>query len=142
MNFEQITLPLSFKPLPWARPGGKSIRYDTQLNDKNAFGILAVKHLNTKYTERNWDVLAGPNFPAGTPVNVAILFSFKDERKSTRGVPYPLPDVDNLCKFVLDALQTGYLEGLIWADDKQVIHINGTKKFAEKNEIYINITKG
>lgn len=137
MKFDEIILPVPFRPIPWKRPAGKLVRYDSQIDDKNAFGILVKDILTKKYSERNWDVLSGANFKNNTPVEVSILFSFKDERKSTKGVKYPNPDVDNLVKFVLDALQTGYLEGLIWNDDKQVITLNATKKYGQQNEIYI-----
>ncbi len=45
-----------------------------------------------------------------------------------------VPDVDNLIKFVLDALNRVFYE-----DDKQVVKIKAIKKWSIKNEIYMKI---
>jgi len=40
------------------------------------------------------------------------------------------PDLDNLMKSLLDAIQNS---GQMWTDDSQVQHINAEKVYAEKN---------
>ena len=44
------------------------------------------------------------------------------------------PDVDNIAKAVLDALN-----GVIWVDDKQVVELTVKKYYGTSNEIQIEI---
>lgn len=67
-------------------------------------------------------------------VKVSLSFYLKKPAKPTRS--YPVPDVDNLAKLVLDSLtKKGY-----WVDDRQVVDLRVTKAYAEKEpmiEIFI-----
>lgn len=78
-------------------------------------------------------------FPKGTPVKLEVMFFLKrpeaDFKKGKRGVDSltkkamswlwaPItPDVDNLAKFVMDALS-----GLVYHDDRQVVLLVAQKK--------------
>ena len=53
-----------------------------------------------------------PMFSSGTPLEVKVIFHVSNMRK----------DVDNLLKFVLDAMQ-----GLVYVDDATIVHISATK---------------
>ena len=44
------------------------------------------------------------------------------------------PDIDNLTKAVLDALN-----GLAWYDDAQIVELNASKTYVEDPHILINI---
>ena len=46
------------------------------------------------------------------------------------------PDLDNLVKAVLDALND-----LAWHDDAQIIELHVSKKYVESPNIHINITE-
>lgn len=52
--------------------------------------------------------------------------SYKDVRRQLRNSA----DVDNLCKFVLDAVK-----GVLYVDDKQVIEVNAKKRVSTQNKI-------
>jgi Holliday junction resolvase RusA-like endonuclease len=128
-----ITVP--FKPTPWKRPSGKAIRYDSQVNEKAAFAILAVQELRKTGVVLN----AGqPLFPNKTPLLVNLVFSFALQKKI--GTPgYPRADVDNLAKFVMDAMQSQSLAGCIWHDDDQVVSLLSQKCYGSEDSIEIYI---
>jgi Holliday junction resolvase RusA-like endonuclease len=56
--------------------------------------------------------------PAGVPIGVTILFYIKRPKSCPKSRKYPVvkPDIDNLEKLVLDALN-----GFAWHDDSQII---------------------
>lgn len=53
--------------------------------------------------------------------------------------PCKKPDIDNVCKGILDALN-----GVAYKDDTQVYHLSATKRYAEvpETEVYITEYKG
>lgn len=59
--------------------------------------------------------------PAGTAVEVRLHFFFARQRHRL-GPHAQRPDLDNLVKLVLDALN-----GVAWADDGQVSHVIASK---------------
>lgn len=65
-----------------------------------------------------------PLHPRGTEVRVSITCTAPAPKTVRRGcVPYTVkPDLDNVCKLVLDALN-----GVAWADDAQVVSIFANK---------------
>jgi len=134
-----LSFELPFEPTPWKRPAGKGIRYDDQVREKSAFGILAIGKLKDKYPNRKWDIFEGPFFKDNVGLSIDLIFQFKDSRKGKKSLEYPKPDIDNLCKFVLDALQSHFMEGLIWKDDKQVVNLKATKVYNDKDLITIEI---
>ena len=65
--------------------------------------------------------LIGPLFLV-EHVCIKIVFSFK--KPKTSKLTIPRGDIDNYCKSVLDALN-----GVVWADDKNVCVLMARKKF-------------
>ena len=65
-----------------------------------------------------------PLHPRGTEVCVSVTCTAPAPKTTRRGlVPYTVkPDLDNVCKLVLDALN-----GVAWADDAQVVSIFANK---------------
>jgi Holliday junction resolvase RusA-like endonuclease len=129
-----INLPLDFKPVGWKRPAGRNIRYDKQVPDKVAFAAVALKRLIELYpremAERRGLPLFGDN-----PVTVNITFVLKGKRPDANSVP----DIDNLVKFTLDALQSEMLTGVVWEDDRQVCEISARKMRGEEDKITVLI---
>lgn len=60
-----------------------------------------------------------------------VLVDVVVERPKKPANEYPHPDVDNYAKAALDLITKG---GLIWKDDKQVVTLYSTKRYAEKDE--------
>lgn len=71
---------------------------------------------------------------------IAIFSPNKSETKKKReeqlqGIPYTKkPDIDNIFKEVLDALN-----GVAWNDDANVVSLSGVKKYGEKDKLVIQI---
>lgn len=75
-------------------------------------------------------------FPAGVPLSISLIFGFKipnSASKKTREkmincdiLPMKKPDVDNVLKAVMDALN-----GLAYDDDKQIVKVWVFKKYSE-----------
>jgi len=65
------------------------------------------------------------------PIAVKMIFEYKDK---TAGYCPKYADLDNLIKFVLDALT-----GIVWVDDKQIVKLEAERKFWEKDRIYMRI---
>lgn len=102
---------------------------------------------NCQQTEEGrwlWEVTQqlGPDFGIfdGMPLELDISF-FLPIPKSTpkkldlRGEPHTKkPDVDNLIKFALDCLN-----GVLFADDRQIYTITGRKFYADKPQTQITV---
>jgi len=71
-------------------------------------------------------------------VNMNIIFAFRRPKslsKKERTVPKTTkPDIDNLTKAILDALN-----GIAWKDDAQVTQINVHKIWSAKDQIEVEI---
>lgn len=63
------------------------------------------------------------------PVSILVLFVLDKPRTSKRRVPTTKPDLDNLLKTVLDALNNTAFD-----DDGQVLSISAVKRYALANE--------
>ena len=116
---------------------GKSVRYDGQTDDKAAFTLKALKAINARYPELS--TAPRPWFPYDTnrreALGVAIEFLFDEKNK----VAAQLPDLDNLAKFILDALQSQYLSGVVWTDDKQVCRLSVCKYATVQDSVNVRI---
>ena len=123
-----IELSIQFPPTPWKRPAGRVVRYDAQLYEKQAFALKVFKALELTGFE------LGPLFMRGVPLSVKMIFHFKKPSLSKLVMPTHLNDVDNLSKFVLDALQSGCLINKIWVDDGQVVRLVSEKRWCNSEE--------
>ena len=130
----EICLNLDFKPVGWKRPAGRNIRYDKQVADKVAFSATVLKALHETYPK---EMAARGGLPlfGDRPVIVDLLFVFKGKYVDAKNVP----DIDNLVKFTLDALQSEMLSGVVWEDDRQVVDIHAKKLRGEEDKIIVLI---
>lgn len=124
-----------FTPIAWKRPSGTTQRFDSQVADKNALGLLIWQELRRSLPAVNKD----PFFVAHKPIVISLSFSFAKPRTSKLSHPTNKCDIDNLSKFVLDTLQSGSLAGRIWEDDGQVVGLFAEKSFSEKDFISCTI---
>lgn len=74
-------------------------------------------------------------FAKGTPVSVRIYFLMPRPKTVTRDMPTVPPDLDKLCRAVMDALTDAGL----WHDDSQVIDLGATKIYSAGSEIGAHI---
>ena len=89
-----------------------------------------------------------PKNPLGMYIDMCFVFCYKRPKSHFRrknkkdilknDVPHykkNVPDIDNLCKFYMDALQ-----GYIYKSDSQVVSINAEKVYGEEDFVHIKIT--
>ena len=82
-----------------------------------------------------------PLFSAGTPIAVSFVFAF--ERPYQPKTDFPTKsDLDNLIKYHLDMLQSAYMKGVLWTDDREVAKLTAEKIWAPKSSTTIIISKG
>jgi Holliday junction resolvase RusA-like endonuclease len=87
----------------------------------------------------------GASPPLETPVTVAIYirieipksFSKQKRKDALEGILKPMrkPDIDNIAKSHLDAIQGG----IIILDDKQVVNLHVTKVYAEIGAVEVMV---
>ncbi len=121
-----ITIPI--KPVPKARPRFAGHQVFTPSKTHAAENTIAVLVLNKMK-------LSGMQMIATGPVKVTAEFFFKTaEKRKHETAKSSRPDVDNLGKTVLDALN-----GVAFKDDGQVSEFNCSKRYAEQDSIRLVI---
>ena len=79
-----------------------------------------------------------PKFPAGSLLKVNVKFLFPRKQNQADAQIVQTADVDNLCKFILDALN-----GTLYDDDRQVVELSAKKGFdtSPNGHTIVTITK-
>jgi len=116
-----IELRLPVNPVPCPRPR------------MTRAGRIYYPRTYNKFKREVATVLPGCLFDAGLHrklegpllVKVAVLV----QRPKQTKLSYPMPDIDNYCKSVLDALN-----GYAWTDDTQVVELEATKSWNDPGE--------
>lgn len=117
-------------PVPWQRPQLNGQRfYDGQQKDKVSFGLYLLKQHDGE-----------PLF--AKPIHMDIVFYMPISNNKGSKVKQELawhycrPDIDNLCKFILDALN-----GVVWEDDKIIVSISAKKLYSKAPRTEFTITE-
>ena len=71
--------------------------------------------------------------PLSSPLSVTMLFQFKKPKKEKKHFTQR-PDVDNLVKTVMDALN-----GVAWEDDAQIVQLVAQKVYADIEGTLVSI---
>ena len=79
----------------------------------------------------------GVRIAAGYPIPSSDSASARMRKNTGRELPTKKPDLDNVVKAVLDALN-----GLAWEDDKQVVCLTAYKVFSETPGLIVTICTG
>ncbi len=121
---------INLTPIPWQRAGVKGkIFYDRQMHEKLAFGL----YLNKEHG-------SAPKFVK--PVHVEVTFYMpipKTVKKRSLMIWHrSAPDIDNLQKFVLDAINGTQS---IWEDDRIVSSLVAKKVYDRHPRTHIIITE-
>jgi|ERR1700761_4119439 len=119
---------IKLSPIPWKRPSLNGNRfYDAQAKDKLAFGLFLAKQHNDE-----------PLFD--TAVHLDIIFYMRIPKKGTARLPnaphYIKPDLDNLCKFLLDAIKD-----VIILDDRIICSLSAKKVYDKVPRTELVITE-
>lgn len=137
---DQINLTLPLEPVPKGRPRFNKTRY----------GVMPFTPPKTKRFEQDVALLYiqsnSPQFDKGVPIAVTIEFGMaipasttkKKRAEMLQGLIHHTvkPDVDNLTKAVLDALND-----LAWHDDAQITELHVNKVYTENPYIQLSIKK-
>jgi Holliday junction resolvase RusA-like endonuclease len=119
---------IEITPIPWKRAGIRErVFYDKQTHEKLAFGL----YLNKQHGN-------DPKFQ--NPLSVDITFYMPIPKSVNQRSKYrwhhSVPDIDNLSKFCLDAINNS---GLIWTDDRQVSELTARKLYDQKPRTHLII---
>lgn len=114
------------KSQPRPRIGRNKRMYDPACKDKDTFAVIAQQY--------------APMIPMEGPIKIKILCYFNRPKSHYRSGKYSeilrdtaprfvtkLPDIDNLMKFVMDALT-----GIYWKDDRQIFCGMCIKEYSEQ----------
>ncbi len=117
-----VSFTLALAPVPCPRP---RIRVMELGNGKR----MGVAYYTGKY--KNFSVDAPKAIPKskhffakGLPLKVHVEFFMRRPAKPAN--PYPVGDIDNYCKSILDAITKN---GSYWHDDSQVVELTATKEY-------------
>ena len=136
----RIVFTVAGTPVGKGRPrtrvvGGKFAQVYTDTKTRNAEESFLAQALWCKPVE-----------PLTKPLRVEMTFTqtpaeskskkFKAAALAGEEKPTKKPDIDNLVKLVLDALN-----GVFFADDKQVVELEAVKKYGEVSKTTIAITE-
>jgi len=130
---------VDYKPTPLKRPrltriGGKPVIYDASKKEKKDWLTLAQ--------------IFKPDEPFSGPLRIFLEFYFPRPKNHFRTGKYSgelkptaphihtnMPDVDNLSKFILDAMNEVFYE-----DDRQVVELNSHKEYSNEHQNKIGYT--
>lgn len=62
------------------------------------------------------------------PVMVSIVFRMRPPKRPAYSVPATRPDIDKLCRAVLDGIGDS---GAVWKDDSQVVRLIAAKEYGD-----------
>ncbi len=120
---EIVKLRVLGKPLPWART---KRGWNGNVYNPRAKSQIEFSHAVSGICMREFGEV--PCFEAYAAVKAKIWFFLPCKDKQPKGKPR-VPDLDNLVKFVLDSLN-----GVVYMDDKQVVHVTACKHWSSMHE--------
>lgn len=121
-----ITLMLEIEPIAKGRP--------------RFWNGRAVTDANTRRYEAEVKARAKANAPASPltgALTVSVLFTLPKPRSVKREHPSVRPDLDNLTKAILDALN-----GIYWKDDGQIVNLNVRKIYGTPPGVFVVVYPG
>lgn len=118
-----IEFEIELDPIPQPRPKARRIGPGIQIYTPNSGPIKAYKAAIAEAFKQ----VAGETFePLKGPLCLTIGFTFeRPHARLKEGAHIIKPDLDNLAKGVMDALN-----GIAWHDDSQIVKLELTKRWA------------
>jgi len=119
---------VDYKPTPLKRPrltriGGRPVIYDASKKEKKDWLNLAMKYSPSKPFPGPLRMFLEFYFPR--PKNHYRTGKYSDQIKpNAPHIHTSMPDIDNLSKFILDAMNEIFYE-----DDRQVVELNSHKEY-------------
>lgn len=119
---------INVPPISWARAGRNAGRYfDTQALEKLSFGL----HLANQHNEE-------PLFGCAIHIDITFFMPMHKSLKKREKTLYhsAAPDIDNLCKFLLDSLK-----GVVIVDDRKISSLSAKKVYDKVPRTELVITE-
>lgn len=135
---QEVSLFINIEPQAWQRPKtrvvGGFVKHYSPKKTKDYEQIIAQYYAAAHKRYFDKDVPISVSIHFGMPVPMST--SKKKAREMVTGYisHTKRPDVDNLAKAVLDALN-----GVAWADDAQIVKLSVHKDYTSKPSIYLCI---
>lgn len=136
---DQIAFAFPFEPVAKGRP-----RFKVCGKFVTTYTPGKTKIFERRISEYYKTAASGQKFEKGQPIVVAITFGMKipvslpkkAKTEMMEGARQHIvkPDLDNLVKAVLDALN-----GVAWHDDAQIVELHINKKYVQSPHIFISI---
>lgn len=137
---QEVTLFMDIEPQAWQRPKTRVV---------GGF----VKHYSPKKTKDYEQAIAqyyatskGVFFEKDVPLRVSLYFGMPVPKSTSKKKTMEMvtgyishtkrPDVDNLAKAVIDALN-----GVAWDDDSQIVQLSVHKDYTSKPSVYLSISE-
>lgn len=138
---KEVSFFVDINPQPWQRPKTRVVNGFVK-----HYSPVKTKKYENQIADAYMQIKDAPFFEKDIPLRVAIHFDMPvpksvSERKRNlmcTGVieHTKRPDVDNMGKAVLDALN-----GIAWADDAQITALNLRKRYATHGLIWVHIVE-
>ena len=121
------------KPTPLARPRFCNGRvFNSQVEEFRLFALQVFAAMTTQHVSR----FDGPlSLRIDYAMPIPSKFTDNERERALAGLlmPAAVPDLSNLIKFTEDALN-----GLLWQDDKQIIHLDCLKYYSDYPQTIIS----
>lgn len=132
-----ITIPIT--PVAWQRPktsivNGWVHHYSPAKTRQYEEAIAEYYKQSTRRFKFDKEQAVCVNLVFGMPIPKSIPKSRKEAMKEGVIRHIKRPDVDNLAKSVLDALN-----GVAWEDDSQIVRLSTSKEYSTEPYVYIYI---
>jgi Holliday junction resolvase RusA-like endonuclease len=130
-----VTFEVDGRPVPWARAGRK--------HGQGSFTPKKVRAYQRRVQAAGIDALDGRTLLEGALlvdltfyVEIPVSYPLWKKQAAANGLLYPskLPDIDNLIKGILDALNDK-----VWKDDKQVVRMDPKKLYSTRPRLEVAI---
>jgi Holliday junction resolvase RusA-like endonuclease len=127
---DKISLDLTLRIKPVPKQSFRFTRFGKSYQSKNV--VLYTKFIQFE-TKKQMEIL-GITRKLNGPVKATISFIYKKEKQDKLISKTTRPDIDNLCKGILDALK-----GIVYDDDSIISILIAGKYFCDYNCINVNI---
>ena len=136
-NMKSLTIWFPISPQPWQRPKTRIINgwvqhYSPKKTTEYEREIADYFRSHPQRFKFEKDIPVAINLVFGMPIPKSTPKSRKDAMIEGVIKHTKRPDVDNMAKAVLDALN-----GLAWADDSQIVRLSITKEYTREPYVYL-----
>lgn len=126
INFRIPIRPIAMQSARFTTRSGKIISYQPRkITEAKKFIQNYIKYELQEYKNL---------FYTNKDIILCVVFGFKSKKNGFRNIR---PDLDNLLKFIIDAMK-----GIVYQDDSQIVYVNATKINAEEDFIDIKLIIG